>query len=1363
MFHVHPDDILTKLFISIPFAPRYEKPLWRLLQRLQTVVFQHLKTNVRDRSYRISYDLDSSLTNNLIDFGNLQKLIHAGTLFIDTTINISLEKTEYINTCDDSSLNTIHDDADNNIDNDNDTGNSSDHMDVDPLSTHPCTVIIKEIRWASFEKFVFKTILSSNLPLLVSPNNEVIHIEESSIISSNEGDVSSEWNLLKAKTFPFILHEEPWLTIIKEIDEEHRFFEEEKEHIISQHKVNLLKKIVGDHPSVIGSWKKTPDTQRVYNHIEDYVVTCTIPEFEQNCVLSQLKSSLPTEFRGPAYDFDDGQLTEEWMCSFKDKNQNGPTDDDVIKVLTKQTLENLLGSVQDRVCTELGALQCEPLYNANKESCHEQLVWGIDCATRYLIEVNIRLRIGKDLCNIDHSLHRFIDSRLLPAINAQPPKRAHNMLDVASYMVSIPYIKDDITNNNPDEIWKKYTQKEHKFAQALQNTVKELGIDLFRIHPKGTGVICAQPGGIKPHQVICEYIGELYPPYKWCERLDVLKQAQQKYHLKPTLPDFYNILLERPRQDSQGYGLLYVDASEQSNIGSTLAHSCDNNCTSAVVTRNGKLTIVITSLRFIAPGEEITHDYSAVTASEDEWRASVCLCGMSRCRGYFLHYSDEGPVQTILENHCGPLWRYAALLRSCGAKPLAKRDIEVLEKHGIKDFALGVLNDPVLLDASYPYSSNKLWMQKFAADILRYIEHERSALPCALLRNQKDFVSTFVSADWDARSVMEQRIQSLCSAFSMAHRVLSHQSHDQSRTLLKRSLKLENNITSETLNHGLPLKVLNSEESASHLWSMLSEIPPHLLEYIKNKESRLKDGSIKNIDDYELGIKRLKKAARDIKCILNKGSPNQHNEAKKHCRYIQSLIHNLRDLSDRLHRLGLLADILLLWSHVTNFSRANLFDTVKGENLTIVARELGSSISRSHVEKFQDKKDPNQEHVHQQTHPSSVNMDANEAVFTNCKTYDSQFVFWQMMQWFHAGSEKEVRPSDLFGTLQLPQPHQCFGACVSQYGAEARQKFINLLRDEKKCALPWPQWLKSCFSQPIRSGQSDTIKKRNRARKLHDTKAEIMDPFFEEHLVCGSPMLDVSLGLTHAVKDMLVEFNTGLMKEDNANYENGANKRKRSQKKYMKLSEDELQPDDVLPPEDNTAWVQCDKCHTWRRLPWNIDADSLSDNWHCALNTWDSEKSMCGVEGDAWDPDCEDITNAEGGEDNSTLNIGDNRDIFCLIDEIYYEGTVVRMKAPYAPVDTKKEKARNDRGDSYGGKNGCALFKFKFFGNMFREWIELDSDRIRPVHMFSSPTASCLAGAQAYQGLYKAKPPKKKVKSKGRNPFTGVSDDPWWK
>ena len=42
---------------------------------------------------------------------------------------------------------------------------------------------------------------------------------------------------------------------------------------------------------------------------------------------------------------------------------------------------------------------------------------------------------------------------------------------------------------------------------------------------------------------------------RWFERMAVVEAAQKHFNLKPTLPDFYNILLERPRHDPLGYGV----------------------------------------------------------------------------------------------------------------------------------------------------------------------------------------------------------------------------------------------------------------------------------------------------------------------------------------------------------------------------------------------------------------------------------------------------------------------------------------------------------------------------------------------------------------------------------------------------------------------------------------------------------------------------------------------------------------------------------------------------------------------------------------------------------------------------------------
>ena len=333
------------------------------------------------------------------------------------------------------------------------------------------------------------------------------------------------------------------------------------------------------------------------------------------------------------------------MVTFQDGLSGAPSENDVIRTQIESLMEIMLVQVQDRVCTETGVLRVPPV--GLGEKLKEVVVWGIDCYTRRMVELVIDdeytaeedavcktgPRVGKKNTvrnqgkqdNESYELHparvssikTFIERRLLPSINAQPSEKAHNMWYAANSIV------EDQASSTSDI----------KMASAIISAIDLCGMEHFKIHPKGTGVICTAPEGIPPHTVVSEYLGELYPPYRWCEKLDIVEQAQKKFGLKPTLPDFYNILLERPRQDPRGYGLLFVDASQKANMGSSCSHSCDSNCTSAVVARDGKLVIVLTTNRFVHPGEELCMDYCSITTSDVEWRAAICLCGMSACRG----------------------------------------------------------------------------------------------------------------------------------------------------------------------------------------------------------------------------------------------------------------------------------------------------------------------------------------------------------------------------------------------------------------------------------------------------------------------------------------------------------------------------------------------------------------------------------------------------------------------------------------------------------------------------------------------------------------------------------------------------------
>ena len=149
---------------------------------------------------------------------------------------------------------------------------------------------------------------------------------------------------------------------------------------------------------------------------------------------------------------------------------------------------------------------------------------------------------------------------------------------------------------------------------------------------------------------------------------------------------------------------------------------------------------------------------------------------------------------------CGPLTRFASLMRSVAREPKPD-DLDALHRHGFKEAAFG---------ADVP-----TWIKKYCADALRFIEFERTALPCALMRpsDGQSSLYTFSSADMDARCVMEQRIQSLICCVSLIRRVLKKQ---QSCALYNQP----------------PLKMLAHEDAVHIVLGYLSTIPSLLRKYL---------------------------------------------------------------------------------------------------------------------------------------------------------------------------------------------------------------------------------------------------------------------------------------------------------------------------------------------------------------------------------------------------------------------------------------------------------------------------------------------------------------------------------------------------
>lgn len=257
--------------------------------------------------------------------------------------------------------------------------------------------------------------------------------------------------------------------------------------------------------------------------------------------------------------------------------------------------------------------------------------WGFDIYTYRNIMAYIRHPVS-------HKMHKFISKALSKAINSVKSDN-WNLLKALEYII-----------NDTNQVFK---LRDKRYADGLHNAIlglseimsQDIVLNEFRIHPKGTGVICLSPIGIPKNSLIIEYFGELYSPAKWYEKQDLIKsltnQLRKKDNTIETLPDFYNIMLERHHDDPEGYDVLIVDPIFYGSYGSRLSHSCTPNCGTVTMVADGKYSIGMYALNDIKYLDELTFDYNSITESREEHLNAVCLCASSVCRSYYLAHAQN--------------------------------------------------------------------------------------------------------------------------------------------------------------------------------------------------------------------------------------------------------------------------------------------------------------------------------------------------------------------------------------------------------------------------------------------------------------------------------------------------------------------------------------------------------------------------------------------------------------------------------------------------------------------------------------------------------------------------------------------------
>mmetsp|Transcript_13251 Transcript_13251/g.11336 ORF Transcript_13251/g.11336 Transcript_13251/m.11336 type:complete len:238 (-) Transcript_13251:1458-2171(-) len=214
--------------------------------------------------------------------------------------------------------------------------------------------------------------------------------------------------------------------------------------------------------------------------------------------------------------------------------------------------------------------------------------------------------------------------------------------------------------------------------------------------------------GIPANDLIAEYFGEIYTPWRWYEKQDLIKKYCKDKNKKDELPDFYNIMMERHKDDPDGYDILYIDPINKGNFTSRFSHSCDPNCGTIITISEGKYNVAMYALKEIKFGQELTFDYFSVTENEKEFKQAICLCGSRSCKIHYLNLVTSKHQNSFLEKSLCFLMRNQ-LIYEC-FEELNEKDYELFDKYSFRGCILEDCPD---------------WLKKWIALILAFIREER--------------------------------------------------------------------------------------------------------------------------------------------------------------------------------------------------------------------------------------------------------------------------------------------------------------------------------------------------------------------------------------------------------------------------------------------------------------------------------------------------------------------------------------------------------------------------------------------------------------------------------------------------------------
>ncbi|XP_073222053.1 histone-lysine N-methyltransferase ATXR3-like isoform X3 [Cicer arietinum] len=196
----------------------------------------------------------------------------------------------------------------------------------------------------------------------------------------------------------------------------------------------------------------------------------------------------------------------------------------------------------------------------------EQEVYGIDPYTHNLLLDSMPEELDWSL----QEKHLFIEDMLLRTLNM------HVRSSTGTGNTPMSYPLQPVIENIKRRADEDCDARMIRMCQGILKAIDNRPDDKYVAYRKGLGVVCNKEEGFSQDDFVVEFLGEVYPVWKWFEKQDGIRALQKDS--KDPAPEFYNIYLERPKGDADGYDLVVVDAMHKANYASRICHSCRPNC-----------------------------------------------------------------------------------------------------------------------------------------------------------------------------------------------------------------------------------------------------------------------------------------------------------------------------------------------------------------------------------------------------------------------------------------------------------------------------------------------------------------------------------------------------------------------------------------------------------------------------------------------------------------------------------------------------------------------------------------------------------------------------------------------------------------